>query len=160
MLFPNLSMPLGNSGQRCCQGCGCIKQLCLLFPGSLPLQDLVQSCPSQPFLHLKPHNSMAECTTQDSILLLTTADQEMEESGLLLWGNVSQNSPVKHFHCLVLKINKKSTPIINNLVENRPHLLTCHILCSRILYLQVSIPSLSKESIPNKKMLQSWRVLD
>lgn len=86
--------------------------------------------------------------------------REMEESGLLLWGNVSQNSPVKHFNCLVLKMNKKSTPIINNLVENRPHLLTCHILCSRILYLQVSIPSLSKESIPNKKMLQSWRALD
>lgn len=149
-------MPLGNSGQRCCQGCGCTKQLCLLFPGSLPLQELAQSYPSQPFQHWKPHNQFAstERATQDSMLLLTAADQGDGRE----WSFTMRKSFPK-LSCKTFSLSwfknekKKSTPTINDLVENRPHLLTCHILCSGILYLQVRIPSLSKESIPNKKML-------
>lgn len=112
-------MPLGNSRQRCCQGGGCTKQLCLFFPGCLPLQELVHSCSSQPFQHVKPHNQFAstECTTQTASCCSPLLIREMEENGHSLWGNLSQNSPAKPFHFISLKINKGTATIINNLVE-------------------------------------------
>lgn len=139
MLFSNFSMPLGNSRQRCCQGCGtpssyaCSSQAWEEgFSLSRSWLSPVPHCPSNTWNLttnlLQQLNGEPRTASCCSPLLIRV----MKENCLLIWGNLSQNSPAKPFHFLSLKINKSSASIINNLVENRSHLLMCHILCSGI----------------------------